>query len=173
VVRAGGRVFEILNGLARRRRPLDVYHAAMEVSTSEGRYAIELAPASGPGSRGEGVVGEGAVGSRAAGRLRVFRYELRCRLGGSIPDLDWAVGGPRRLVEGESGASRLIESLSEMPLPTWGRDELQTGEMWTSNSVVSWALTTCGAGDVPSGLPPGGTAPGWSAGSIVARRRFI
>jgi hypothetical protein len=170
-VRAGGRAFEGLNGMIHRRRALDVYHAAIEVQVPEGRYAVELAPAAGPGSGGEGVIGEGPVGSRRAGRFRVFRYELRCRLGGSIPDLDQAVGGPTRVVEGEQDSRRLIESLPEMPLPTWGRDELETGEMWTSNSVVSWALTASGAGDIPTGPPAGGTAPGWSAGATAARRR--
>jgi hypothetical protein len=42
-------------------------------------------------------VGTGAVGSRHLGWWRLFRYELRCWRGGAIPDLRYAVGGPRRL----------------------------------------------------------------------------
>ena len=40
------------------------------------------------------MIGTGAVGSRYPGWLRLFRYEVRCWLGGSIPDLGDAVGGP-------------------------------------------------------------------------------
>jgi hypothetical protein len=53
----------------------------------------------------------------------------------------------------------------------WGRDELDAGEMWNSNSVVSWLLARSGF-DVNSIRPPaGGRAPGWQAGLIVARRQ--
>ena len=56
-----------------------------------------------------------------------------------------------------------------MPTPVWGRDELGTGDMWNSNSVVSWLLTTCGL-DVESIRPPaGGRAPGWTAGVVLAK----
>ena len=41
-----------------------------------------------------GVVAEGPVGSRWAGRLRIFRYEVRCWRGGIIPDVDEAVESP-------------------------------------------------------------------------------
>jgi hypothetical protein len=50
------------------------------------------------------------------------------------------------------------------------RDELRTGEMWNSNSVISWLLTRA-AIDVAAVAPPaGGRAPGWAAGVAVARR---
>jgi hypothetical protein len=52
----------------------------------------------------------------------------------------------------------------EVPTPVWGRDELQTGEMWSSNSLISWLITRSGL-DVDSIHPPsGGRAPGWHAG---------
>ena len=53
---------------------------------------------------------------------------------------------------------------------TWGRDELGTGDMWNSNSLVAWLLAR--SGHEVSGLEPpgGGRAPGWSAGLVVAGR---
>ena len=34
----------------------------------------------------------------------------------------------------------------QVPTPVWGRDELGTGDMWNSNSVISWAIA-CGGLD--------------------------
>ncbi len=46
-----------------------------------------------------------------------------------------------------------------VPTPVWGRDQLHAGEMWNSNSVVSWALTRPGV-VANAGHPPGnGRAP--------------
>jgi hypothetical protein len=58
-----------------------------------------------------------------------------------------------------------------VPTPVWGRDELRTGDMWNSNSVISWLIVQTGltGQDVP--LPPRGRAPGWDAGLVVARRQ--
>jgi hypothetical protein len=54
--------------------------------------------------------------------------------------------------------------------PVWGRDELRAGEMWNSNSVISWLIARSGL-DAESIRPPvGGRAPGWYAGLAVARR---
>ena len=33
---------------------------------------------------------------------------------------------------------------SRCPTPVWGRDELDTGDMWNSNSLVAWLLTRVG-----------------------------
>ncbi|HEX7443184.1 MAG TPA: hypothetical protein VF320_04825, partial [Acidimicrobiales bacterium] len=67
-------------------------------------------------------------------------------------------------------ARRIVDILLSVPTPTWGRDELETGEMWNSNSVVAWALSRSGL-DLASVAPPGGgRAPGWGAGIEVARR---
>ncbi|MGZ4415322.1 MAG: hypothetical protein ACXVRZ_13265 [Gaiellaceae bacterium] len=58
-----------------------------------------------------------------------------------------------------------------VPTPTWGRDELGTGEMWNSNSFIAWLITATGL-EVDSLRPPsGGRAPGWDAGVVVARRQ--
>jgi hypothetical protein len=100
----------------------------------------------------------------------VFRYEVRCWLDGVIPDLDEAVESPRRLASDPTVARRVLELVPRVPVPVWGRDELRAGEMWNSNSVVSWLVESAGldAGDVE--LPAGGRAPGWDAGIEVARR---
>ena len=43
---------------------------------------------------------------------------------------------------------------------------MRTGEMWNSNSVVSWALTRSGV-DLTAVRPPGnGRAPGWDANGM-------
>ena len=55
-------------------------------------------------------------------------------------------------------------------MAVWGRDELDLGEMWTSNSVISWLLMTAGVPVGQAGPPPGGTAPGWDAGIRAAHR---
>lgn len=57
-----------------------------------------------------------------------------------------------------------------MPTPVWGRDELGAGEMWNSNSVVSWLLASAGIATDFLQPPPHGRAPGWDAGLEVARR---
>jgi hypothetical protein len=50
-------------------------------------------------------------------------------------------------------------------------DELRIGEMWNSNSVISW-LIACSGLDIESIRPPlGGRAPGWRAGIVMARRQ--
>jgi hypothetical protein len=110
------------------------------------------------------------VGSRWAGRLRIFRYEIRLWLGGDIPDIAEAVDSPWRLCDDEGCARRVLESVPQVPTPVWGRDELGTGEMWNSNSVIAWVIARSGI-DVESINPPaGGRAPGWRAGLVVARR---
>jgi len=67
-------------------------------------------------------------------------------------------------------ARGVLEVLPSIPVPAWGRDELATGEMWNSNSVVSWALTRGGIDTSALRPPGGGRAPGWDAGLVVAAR---
>ena len=110
------------------------------------------------------------MGSRWAGRFRIFRYEIRLWPGGRIPDVAEAVDSPQRLTADERLARRVLDLVPEVPTPTWGRDELGTGEMWNSNSVISWVIARSGI-DADSTRPPvGGRAPGWRAGLVVARR---
>jgi hypothetical protein len=169
-VRFNGRVFEAIEATRRHRRPRDLYHAALVVGLDGDRYTIEVAPSPDADGTSRGVVGTGAVGSRYAGWLRIFRYEVRCWRGGSIPDLGDAVGGTCRLSSDPQIALRLIDAAESVPTPVWGRDELRAGEMWNSNSVAAWLIARAG---LPTSLlrpPLRGRAPGWSAGLEVARR---
>ena len=171
VVRLNGKAYEALMARVEHRRPLDLYHSALQVYVPRGRYTIESTPvpAGDPGERG--AVCGGAVGSRRAGRLRIFRYEVRCWRDGVIPDLHYAVGGPQRLTEDAQTAGRLLDLVPQLPTPVWGRDELRTGDMWNSNSIISWLLVSSGLDAEAVKLPSGGRAPGWDAGLVVARSR--
>jgi hypothetical protein len=169
-VRFNGRVFEAIEAARQHRQRCDLYHAALVVELDGDRYTIELAPSPNADEASRGVVATGPVGSRYAGWLRLFRYEIRCWRGGSIPDLDWAVGGPRRLTSDPAAARRLLDLIATVPTPVWGRDELKAGEMWNSNSMIAWLIATAGLStDLPR-PPPRGRAPGWDAGLEVARR---
>jgi hypothetical protein len=170
-VRLNGRVYESILAWRERRRPLDLYHSALEVHVPEGRYAIETAwpiPDDRPASRG--VVVEGPVGSRRLARFRVLRYEVRRWRDGAIPDIAHAVDSPRRLSGDEGRARCVLELLSAVPAYVWGRDELGLGEMWNSNSVVAWVLARSGLPAASIRPPAGGSAPGWRAGLVAARR---
>jgi hypothetical protein len=169
-VRWNGRIFEWVIARIERRDRCDLYHSALEVRVPEGRFVIEQAPAWRDSSE-RGVVAEGAVGARAAGRVRLFRYEIRRWLDGVIPDLAEAVASPQRLSTNADQARRLLELVPQVPTPVWARDELGAGEMWNSNSTTSWLIARSGL-DVDSvQLPPGGRAPGWRAGIVMARRQ--
>ena len=169
-VRLNGRLFEAVTARLQHRRPCDLYHSALQVLLGSDTYVIEQTPA--PDLRGEtrGVVAEGAVGSRLAGRLRLFRYEIRLWRGGHIPDVAESIDSPRRLSDDADCARRVLETVSRIPTPVWGRDELGAGEMWNSNSVIAWIVSTAGLDGASINPPAGGRAPGWAAGLAVARR---
>jgi hypothetical protein len=169
-VRLSGGLFELAAALRQRRRRRDLYHSALEVVAPEGRFVIEMTPI--PNRHGElrGVVREGPVGSRLGGRWRLFRYEIRRWRGGTIPDADAAVASPVSVAAGDALALRVLELVPAVPALVWGRDELGTGEMWNSNSVVAWLLERPGIGTAHVSAPPGGRAPGWDAGVAMARR---
>jgi hypothetical protein len=169
-VRFNGRVFEAIDAARTRRERRDLYHAAVVVELGADRYAIEIAPSPDADEASRGVVATGPVGSRHLGRLRLFRYEVRCWRGGSIPDLGYAVEGPQRVTSDPVAAGRLLDAVALVPTPVWGRDELGAGEMWNSNSMIAWLLTTAGLPAERLRLPPRGRAPGWDAGLEVARR---
>jgi hypothetical protein len=170
VVRFNGKVYERLISFVERRRPCDLYHAALVVQVPEGRFAIESAPDPGGGGAERGVVAGGPVGSRLLGSMRIFRYEVRCWRDGVIPDLDWAIDSPQRLSEDAEDGRRLLDTLPLVPTPVWGRDELRAGAMGNSNSVVSWVLERSGIGVAAARMPAGGRAPGWDAGLVVEAR---
>ncbi len=151
------------------RRPArPLFHSALIVDDGSDEYAIELCPESGDGDHGR--VAGGPVGSPLLRGLRIFRYEARCWAGGEIPDLDYAVDSPALLSSEREAAEAIIAATKRIPTPTWGRDELATGEMWNSNSVIAWLLAVGGLPAESMTPPRGGRAPGWKAGVEVARR---
>jgi hypothetical protein len=169
-VRLNGRVFEAIAARLQRRDRCDLYHSALVVRVPEGRFTIEQGPAWQNVSRERGVVAEGAVGARRAGRFKLFRYEIRCWRDGVIPDIAQAVDSPQRLTEDPVAAHRVLELVHEVPAMVWGRDELRTGEMWNSNSVIAWLIVRSGIDLGSARLPDGGRAPGWHAGLVAAAR---
>lgn len=169
-VRWSGRAYEALAARRSRRDPQPIFHAALEICVSTTRYTVEMAPAWGRTRGREGVVGEGPVGLRWLGHSRFFRYEVRRWRDGVIPDLDAAVGGATTVGTDVAGARNVLDAIEAFPTATWGRDELGTGDMWNSNSLIAFALVRAGI-DVSELVPPGsGRAPGWAAGVVVARR---
>jgi hypothetical protein len=63
-----------------------------------------------------------------------------------------------------------LDLVPTFPTVTWGRDELGTGDMWNSNSLISWLLARSGHDTTTLPPPPHGRAPGWTAGLTVAAR---
>jgi hypothetical protein len=117
-----------------------------------------------------GVVGEGPVGARWAARWRIFRYEVRRWRDGIIPDIGEAVASPHRVTDDPIAAQGLLDLVPSVPLAVWGRDELRTGEMWNSNSLISWLIVSAGLDPAAVPFPAHGRAPGWAAGVAVAIR---
>ena len=169
-VRWSGRTFEALVAGHQHRGRCDLYHSALEVELDGDRFVIEMAPVWRNDEPDRGVVCEGAVGLSCLGHSRFFRYEVRRWPNGVIPDVSEAVASPRRLSADRDQAQRVLELVPDFPLATWGRDELRAGEMWNSNSLVSWLLARSGHDTASLALPVHGRAPGWCAGLVVAAR---
>jgi hypothetical protein len=169
-VRANGRMYEAVAARLAGRERLALYHSALEVHLSGERFVIEMAPVWNTRDPLRGVVGEGPVGLRGLGRSRLFRYEVRCWRDGRIPDVDEAVDSPRQMSHDSDHAQRVLELLPDFPRRTWGADEQHTGDMWNSNSLISWLLASSGHDLTTVAPPAGGRAPGWSAGLVVALR---
>jgi hypothetical protein len=171
-VRMNGRIYEAVRARIERREPLDLYHTALEVRIPEGRFVVEtMWPSPDDDTASRGVVVEAPVFARWLSFTRVFRYEVRCWQDGVLPDADDAVGGAQELSDDPGQARHLLDLARAVPALTWGRDQMGVGDMWNSNSVVSWLLTRC---DLPmeSFQPPQrGRAPGWEAGIITALRQ--
>jgi hypothetical protein len=167
-VRWGGRLYEWLAARRDGRRARRLFHSALVVRADSGApYAIEMAPVWSSREPDRGVVVEGPVGRRWLGGSRMFRYEVRCWRHGVIPDLGDAVGGPVVLDPSDDQVYRLLALVPAFPALTWGLDESDVGDMWNSNSLVSWLLRSSG---LPTDLAPpeDGRAPGWAAGVAVA-----
>ncbi len=169
IVKLSGKTYERLAALIQHRPVCDIYHAALVVTVPDGRYTIEMAPIPDKFGSRRGVVAEGPVGLRLLGRFRIFRYEIRCWQRGLIPDASDAVG-TTILTTDPTCTQQLLCVVADVPTPVWGRDELCAGDMWNSNSVIAWVLTT-GNLDADKLQPPAnGRAPGWTSGLVVARR---
>lgn len=168
LVRWSGRFYEALSAAIARRPRLDLYHSALIVSVDGITTTIEMAPVwAKAGERG--VVAEGAVGLRVLGHSRLFRYEVRSWPGGSIPDAAAAVA-MTTVSNDPDTARQVLHLVPGIPTLVWGQDELGMGEMWNSNSLVSWALARARIDMTGIGPPPGGRAPGWKAGLVAASR---
>lgn len=169
-VRTNGRIFEWFAARTQHRERCDLYHAALEVRVDVDRFTIEMTPVWSTEISDRGVVCEGPVGLKWLGRSGLFRYEVRCWRNGVIPDITEAVDSPQRLSADPVLAEQVLALVPSFPTATWGRDELGTGDMWNSNSLVAWLLARSGH-DTDSVCPPEhGRAPGWSAGLVVAGR---
>ena len=169
VVETCARLYESIAAAIDRREPLALMHTALVVTTESGRKVIECAwPAPDEDASARGVQTVGPVFARFLRRFRVFRYEVRCWDDGNIPDLECAVASTR-ISEHLNEARRVVAAVSSVPAHRWGRDELGTGEMWNSNSVISYVLVSAGVPIADVEPPPGGRAPGWTSGMAAAR----
>jgi hypothetical protein len=168
-VRFNGKVYEAVAATVARRPKRDIYHSALLIEMDGCCFAIEMTPIPDPRQSERGVVAEGSVGTRWAGHFRLFRYEVRRWCNGVIPDLDFATA-TIRLSDDDALARRVLDLLPSVPTPVWGRDELDAGEMWTCNSIISWTLARAGIDVGAIVLPISGRAPGWDAGITVAHR---
>ena len=168
VVRWNGLVYEALAARWGRRSAQDLYHSALEVVLGRRRWVIEMAPVWSGEETERGVVQVGPVALPLLGSSALFRYEVRCWLGGEIPDADEAVASPV-LLSSEPTRARQVVAL--VPALTWGRDQLGAGEMWNSNSLTSWLLARTGHDVGGIAPPPHGRAPGWRAGLVLAARQ--
>jgi len=171
VVRVNGRLYERWTAHREHRPPADLYHCGLEVVVGPERYVIEMAPVWSLHDADRGVVVEGPVGLPWLGRSRAFRYEVRRWRGGRIPDIAEAVASPVAVDTDVSRARRLLELVPQAPRLTWGRDELHAGDMWNSNSMVSWLLVRSGHDITTLHPPANGRAPGWQAGLALAARQ--
>lgn len=171
VVRWSGVLYEWWSSRRERRAPAALFHCGLTLRLDDVTYAVEMGPVWNVSDTDRGVLVEGPVGSRWLGRFRAFRYEMRCWPGGHIPDVAEAVDSPVRTTEDARSVAALLDVLHEIPVLTWGRDELGTGEMWNSNSAVAWALARTGQDMGAIRPPPGGRAPGWTSGLVLADRQ--
>ena len=168
VVYASG-LWERMCAMRNRRAARRLFHAALEIHVGDDHLLVEMAPAWGAHSGSHGIVKTGPVGIRILGRSRLFRYEVRCREDGSLPDREYAPEAPTRMEFTLGSAEQVRECLLLVPGHVWGRDALGVGDMWNSNSLIAWLLVSAGC-DVRGIHPPaGGEAPGWAAGIAAAK----
>lgn len=174
VVRGSGRLYERLVAMWQGRRPKDLYHTALIVRIGAVEHVVETmwpSPAGDPATRG--VVVRAPVFSPLVGRLRMFTYEVRSWSDGTLADADQAWGGPQLLRSRPDAPPRLLSLVPQVPPLVWGRDQRGLGEMWNSNSVISWLLVSTGLSMADVRPPTGGRAPGWDAGIALAESALV
>jgi hypothetical protein len=169
VVRWNGIAYEAITAALHHRERRALYHSALSLHLPHGHYMVEMTPVPDRFGGQRGVVAEGPVGLRALGALRLFRYEVRRWRDGIVPDIGHAVGDPVRVTDDLATTQRVFDALPHVPPLVWGRDELGMQDMWSCNSIISWALTVAGVDAGAIVLPPGARAPGWDAGVRAAR----
>lgn len=175
-VGAGGHVvvrtsrwWELARARHEHRAPRPLFHAALEVTDGRDRYVVEMAPAWTQRSRDRGVVASGPVGLRGADACPLLRYEVRRWKDGTIDDRRWAVASPVSFPLSADDARTLLAHVADVPRHVWGRDVYGTGDMWNSNSLVSWLLASAAIDPAAVTPPAGGLAPGWESGIAAAR----
>jgi hypothetical protein len=168
-VRLNGRIYEFFKARSEHRPAMNLYHTALEVRLPDGLFVIENAwPIPDGDGTARGVTVEGPVGTAWLGRFGMFRYEIRSWKDGSIADRAYAVA-PDRISRDKKVARNLIALANVVPAYVWGRKPHGYGEMWNSNSVISWLLTAAGVDVEKITARGGGRAPGWRTGIEVAR----
>ena len=100
------------------------------------------------------------------------RFATRCADGTTAGYLTWTKPSrAQRLVDTDPAtAAEILDAAEQVPVFTWGRDKLDCGDMWNSNSLTSWLLATAGIDMTTVNPPHGGRAPGWHAGLVLAAR---
>jgi hypothetical protein len=170
-VRLNGWIYEASRALLEKRPRCDLYHTALQVRVPEGRFIVENAwPSPNSDTASRGVVAEGPVFSRRIARVRPFRYEVRRWRDGIIADIDAAVASPQAVSEDPNQARLLLDLVPAVPRLIWGRDELEVGDMWNSNSVIAWLLAASSVSMDGIRPPPDGRVPGWRAGLAALHR---
>lgn len=169
VTRHTSRWWELFQAHRDHRSPQPLFHTALEIFVDETRYLIEMTPAWGQPAGPRGVIITGPVGLRSLGKWRIFRYEVRCWPHGVLPDKTYAVESPVPLQLTRDQALGLLRRISSLPCHVWGKDSFGIGDMWNSNSLISWLLETTGIDASQIRPPVGGRAPGWAAGVFAAR----
>jgi hypothetical protein len=163
--------WERLRALKAGRSPRELLHVALEVQLdSSTKFVIELVPAGfGPARTSTGVVGNGPILSRALGWMRMFQYEIRRWKNGVVEAKDKSTRPPSTYVITRDQALQIIDGASRAPRHPWGQDVLGNGDMWNSNSLVSFVLVS--AGMDPAAIEPPASAdwPGWDTGVALAR----
>jgi hypothetical protein len=124
VVKLNGKAYEAIKAFIEHRSRTALYHSALEIRAPEGRYGVEVTPVPDRHGDDRGAVAVGPVGMRWLGWFRLFRYEIRRWLDGTIPDVGLAVESPVRVADDLATA----ESARSVALSAHARMGTRRGE---------------------------------------------